>query len=53
MTVVAVVSIISGLNNYVKDKIFSLNPDILIFTKYGIITSREEFLRRASARSRR
>jgi putative ABC transport system permease protein len=43
-TVVAVVSVISGLNAYVKDKVIGLNPDIVIFTKYGIITSREEWL---------
>jgi putative ABC transport system permease protein len=42
--VVGVVSVISGLNLYVKDKIFNLNPDVVIFTKYGIITSREGFL---------
>jgi putative ABC transport system permease protein len=49
-TVVGVVSVISGLNGYVKDKIIGLNPDIVIFTKYGIITSREEWL---MARKRR
>jgi putative ABC transport system permease protein len=43
-TVVAVVSVISGLNTYVKDKVFGLNPDVVIFTKYGIITSRDEWL---------
>ena len=43
-TVVGVVSVISGLNTYVKEKLFGLNPDIVIFTKYGIITSREEWL---------
>lgn len=43
-TVVAVVSVISGLNSYVRDKVFSLNPDILIVTQFGIITSREEWL---------
>ena len=43
-TVVAVVSEISGLNSYVKDKVIGLNPDIVIFTKYGVITSREEWL---------
>src|SRR5262249_23371315 len=37
-------SVISGLNSYVKDKVIGLNPDIVIFTKYGIITSREEWL---------
>jgi len=43
-TVVAVVSVISGLNSYVKEKVIGLNPDIVIFTKYGVITSREEWL---------
>jgi putative ABC transport system permease protein len=43
-TVVGVVSVISGLNSYVKDKVFGLNPDVVIFTKYGIIMSREEWL---------
>ncbi len=43
-TVVGVVSVISGLNTYVKDKVFGLNPDVVIFTKYGIITSRDEWL---------
>jgi putative ABC transport system permease protein len=43
-TVVGVVSVISGLNAYVKDKVIGLNPDIVIFTKYGIIMSREEWL---------
>jgi len=43
-TVVSVVSIISGLNAYVRDKVLSLNPDVLVFTKYGIIRSREEFI---------
>ncbi|HEX7254261.1 MAG TPA: ABC transporter permease [Thermoanaerobaculia bacterium] len=43
-TVVSVVSIISGLNSYVRDKVLSLNPDVLVFTKYGIIRSREQFI---------
>ena len=43
-TVVGVVSVIAGLNAYVKDKVIGLNPDIVIFDKYGIITSREEWL---------
>ena len=43
-TVVGVVSVISGLNRYVKDKVIGLNPDIVIFDKYGIIMSREEWL---------
>jgi putative ABC transport system permease protein len=43
-TVVSVVSIISGLNSYVRDKILNLNPDVLVFTKYGIVRSRDEFI---------
>ena len=44
MTVVAVVSVISGLNGYVRDKVLNLNPDVLVFTKYGIIRGRQEYL---------
>src|SRR4051794_6914091 len=44
MTVVSVVSIISGLNNYISEKVFTLNPDVYIVTQFGIITSREQFL---------
>jgi len=44
MTVVSVLSIISGLNDYVLNKVVNLNPDVLVFTKYGIIRSREEFI---------
>ena len=43
-TVVSVVSIISGLNSYVMDKVLNLNPDVLVFTKYGIIRSRQGVL---------
>ena len=44
MTVITVVAIISGLNNYISEKVFSLNPDVYIVTQFGIITSREQFL---------
>ena len=44
MTVVTVVSIISGLNNYISEKVFDLNPDVYIISQFGIITSREAFL---------
>jgi putative ABC transport system permease protein len=43
-TVVSVVSIISGLNSYVRDKVLNLNPDVLVFTKYGIVRTRDEFI---------
>src|SRR5664279_1104296 len=44
MTVVAVVAVISGLNNYVATKIFTLSPDVYVVTRWGIITSHEGFL---------
>ena len=43
-TVVAVISVVSGMNYYVREKLFDLNPDVIIFSKYGIIMSREEWL---------
>src|SRR6476660_396333 len=44
MTVVAVVSVISGLNQFVATNLVNLNPDVLVFTKFGILRSRSEFL---------
>jgi putative ABC transport system permease protein len=44
MTVVAVLSVISGLNDYVLNTVVNLNPDVLVFTKYGIIRNRQEFI---------
>jgi putative ABC transport system permease protein len=44
MTVVSVLSVIHGLNDYVMTKVITLNPDVVAFTKYGIIRSREEFI---------
>src|SRR5512136_2053808 len=44
MTVVSVLSIITGLNDYVMSKVINLNPDVIVFTKYGIIRSRQEFI---------
>jgi putative ABC transport system permease protein len=44
MTIVTVVSVISGLNNYVATQVFQLNPDVYIATQFGIITSFDEFL---------
>jgi len=44
MTVVSVLSVISGLNDYVLNKVVNLNPDVLVFTKYGIIRNRQEFV---------
>jgi putative ABC transport system permease protein len=44
MTVVSVLSVISGLNDYVLNKVVNLNPDVVVFTKYGILRSRAEFM---------
>jgi putative ABC transport system permease protein len=43
-TLVGVVSVISGLNLFVRDKLFGLAPDVFVVSKFGIIRSREEFL---------
>ncbi len=43
-TIVAVVSVVSGLNDYAADLIRELGPNTFILTKFGIITSREQFL---------
>jgi putative ABC transport system permease protein len=44
MTVVTVASIVAGLNDYIEEKVFQLSPDVYVVTKFGIITSREQFL---------
>src|SRR5215212_1712939 len=43
MTVISVVSIIAGLNNFIAERLFQLNPDVYVVTQFGIITSREQF----------
>lgn len=42
-TLVGVASVISGLNAYVRDRVIQLSPDVFVVTKFGIITSRDEF----------
>lgn len=44
-TIVGVVGIISGLNTYVKEKVITLAPDTYVVTRFGLLRSREEFLR--------
>src|SRR5881628_4002728 len=44
MTVVTVVSIISGRNLYVREKVLTLGVDVFVVSKMGIITSREQFI---------
>ncbi|MFN7971063.1 MAG: ABC transporter permease [Acidobacteriota bacterium] len=43
-TVVAVASVISGLNRFVTEQLFQLSPDVFAVTQFGLITSREDFL---------
>lgn len=43
-TVISVVSIIAGLNSFIEDKVFQLNPDVYVVTQFGIITSQKQFL---------
>jgi putative ABC transport system permease protein len=44
-TIILVVGAISGLNAFVEEKVFSLSPDVFIVSKFGIITSRDGFLK--------
>ena len=44
-TIVAVISVISGLNEFAANLIGQLGPNTFVVAKFGIITSREEFLR--------
>src|SRR3954466_14423640 len=45
MTVIAVVSFISGLNDYVAQKIFNLGPDVFIISRTPFVTmSVEDFI---------
>ena len=43
-TIVGVVSVIAGLDQYVQERIIILSPDVYVVTKFGIIQGREEFL---------
>jgi putative ABC transport system permease protein len=43
LTVVAVVSIIQGMNRYVTSQIMEHGSDLIMIDKYGMITSEEEF----------
>jgi putative ABC transport system permease protein len=43
-TLVSVVAVISGLNAYVREKVFALTPDVFVINKFGIVRSRDEFV---------
>jgi putative ABC transport system permease protein len=42
-TIVGVASVIAGLDAFVREKVILLSPDVFVVTKFGVITSREEF----------
>jgi putative ABC transport system permease protein len=42
--IVAVISIISGLNNMVRSEVMMFSPDMFVVTRWGITTSRKEWL---------
>ncbi len=43
-TLVGVVSVITGLNGYVREKVIRLAPDVYVVQKFGIIQSRDDFM---------
>ena len=43
-TLVGVVSVITGLNAYVRERVIQLSPDVYVVQKFGIIQGRDEFL---------
>ena len=43
-TVVTVVSIISGLNAYIEERVLTLGADAFVVSRFGIITSRQQLL---------
>jgi putative ABC transport system permease protein len=43
-TLVGVVSVISGLNGYVRERVIQLAPDVYVVQKFGIIQSRDDFM---------
>ena len=55
MTVVSVVSIISGLNNYIAEKVFTLNPDVILRPLAGstVPPARRVLARRCPVQRRR
>jgi putative ABC transport system permease protein len=43
-TLVGVISVITGLNGFVQDRVIQLSPEVYVVQKFGIIRSRDEFL---------
>ncbi len=45
-TVIGVISIVSGMNDYVADKIATMGPGVFFIEKFGIVRGREDFIAR-------
>jgi putative ABC transport system permease protein len=43
-TLVGVISVIAGLDGFVKGKVIQLAPDVYVVKRFGILRTREEFL---------
>jgi putative ABC transport system permease protein len=43
-TLVGVISVIAGLEGFVKDKVIQLAPDVYVVQRFGIIRTRDEFI---------
>ena len=46
-TIILVIAVVSGLNRFAANLIGQLGPNTFIVSKFGIITSREQFLKAA------
>ena len=44
-TLVAVMSVVEGLNRYIADRVANLGSNVFFINKFGIITNHQEFLR--------
>src|SRR5580693_4977333 len=45
MTLVGVMSVVSGLNLYISDKVANLGANAFVVDRFGIITNYEDFLK--------
>src|SRR4029453_1833970 len=43
-TLVGVISVIAGLDGFIKDKVIQLAPDVYVVARFGIIRTRDEFI---------
>ena len=45
LTLVVVMSVVAGLNFYVADKVANLGANVYVLTRFGIITSNDEWIK--------